>query len=201
MRHNVCAPFKRATVDGRGEGVVHEEGHAVGMSKAGEAFDVKDVAAGIRDGFTEDTLRVRAEERLDFFVGRVGVKEGALDAHLFHRHAKEIERAAVDGVGGEEVVAGFADVEDGIERRSLSAGGQHRTDAALERSNLGRHGIVGRVLKTRVEIAAVLEVEQSRHLLAVVIFKGGALIDGKHARFSLLGLPARLHTKSGGFHE
>ena len=50
-------------------------------------------------------------------------------------------------------------------------------------------------MQTGVEIALVLEVEEARHLLAVVILESGALVDGEHAWLTLFGLPASLHTE------
>ena len=198
--HDVGSPLEGPAVDGGGEGVVDDEGYAVGVSHAGEAFNVEHVATGVGDGFAEEAFRVGTECFFYLFIGSVGVDKGAFDAHLLHGHAEEVERAAVDGAGGDEMVAGFADVEHGIEAGGLSAGGEHGGDSAFELGYLGGYGVVGGVLQTSVEITAVLEVEQTRHLFAVVIFEGGALVDGEHAGLALLGLPSGLHTEGGGFH-
>ena len=200
MGHEVGSPLEGAAVDGRGKGVVDDEGYAVGVGHAGEAFDVEHVAAGVGDSFAKETFRVGTECLFYLFIGSIGVDESAFDAHLLHGDTEEIIGAAVDGAGGNEMVAGLADIEHGVETGGLSAGGEHGGYTAFELSNLGGYGIVGGVLQTGVEIPAVLEVEQTRHLFAVVVFEGGALVDGEHTGLAFLGLPAGLHAKGGGFH-
>ena len=190
VRHDVAAPFKGTAVDGCGKGVIDDERHAVLVRHLGKALDVEHVAAWVRDGLAEEALRVGAEASLDAFVVPVGVDEGALDAELLQRHAEEVERAAVDSVGGDEVVASLTDVEDGVEVRRLSAAGQHSAHAAFEGSNLLSHGIVRRVSQAGIEVAAVLEVEETRHLVARLVAEGCALIDRQLLRFALLGLPS-----------
>ena len=92
------------------------------------------------------------------------------------------------------MVAGFADIEHGVEVGSLSAGGEHGSDTAFKSSYLGSNGIVRRVLQAGVEITAVFEVEQTCHLFAGFIFKSGALVDREYTRLSLFRCPAGLHT-------
>ena len=92
------------------------------------------------------------------------------------------------------MVAGPGDIDDGEEVGGLSRRCQHRRNAPFEGGNFGSHRIVGRILKTSVEIAALLQVEQTGHLFARFIFKSGALYDGKHSRFSVARSPAALHT-------
>ena len=93
------------------------------------------------------------------------------------------------------MVACLADVEYGIEVRSLSRRGQHGAYTAFQSSNLGRNGVVGRVLQTGVEVSAFFQVEQFGHLFTGVILECRTLIDGQDARFSLFRLPASLHTE------
>ena len=96
------------------------------------------------------------------------------------------------------MVASLADVEDGVEVGSLSAGGEHRPYSTLEGSNLRSHSVVGGVLQTGIEIALFLQVEEIGHFLGVIILKRGALIDGEHACFAVFRLPATLYTERGG---
>ena len=190
VRHDVAAPFEGSAVDGRGEGVIDDEGHAVAVRHPGEALYVEHVAAGVRDGLAEEALRVGAEAGFDALVVPFGVNKGALDAELLQRDAEEVERAAVDGVGRDEVVAGLTDVEDGVEVSRLSAAGQHGAHAALQGSNLPGHGVVCRVSQARVEVALVLQVEQASHLFARLVAVCSTLVDGKLLWLALPGLPS-----------
>ena len=191
--HDVGPPLEGAAVDGRGEGVVHDERHAVAVGHPGEAFDVEHVSARVREGLAEEALRVRPEGGLDALVLPFRVHEGAFDAQLLHRHAEEVERAAVDGVAGDEVVARLADVEHGVEVGRLPRGGQDGPHAPFQPCDFVGHGVAGGVLQAGIEIARVFQVEEPGHLVAVVVFEGGALVDGEHARLAVLRGPSALH--------
>ena len=68
---DVSAPFKRAAVDGCGEGVVHDEGHTILVGDFGKFLDVEHGTTWVRDGLTEECLRVRAEGSLYLFLAGV----------------------------------------------------------------------------------------------------------------------------------
>ena len=167
--------------------------HAMLVRHLGKTLNVKHIAAWVADGLAEEALGVGAELLLDALVVPVGVNEGTLDAEFLHGHAKEVERAAIDSVGGDEVVASLADVEHGVEVGSLTAAGQHSTHTTFEGSNLLGHHVVGRVGQTSVKIAGILQVEETSHLLAGVILEGSALIDGQLLRFTLGWFPSAMH--------
>ena len=80
MGHDVCPPFKRAAVDGRGKRVVHNQGYTMFVGHAGKAFYVEHVAARVGDGFAEETFGVRAEGGFDAFIVPFRVDECAFDA-------------------------------------------------------------------------------------------------------------------------
>ena len=117
---DVGSPLERAAVDGCGKGVVYDKGYAVAVCQTGKAFDVEDASAGVADGLAEEAFGVGAESSLNALVVPVRVHEGAFYAQLLQRDAEEVERAAVDVVGCDEVVAGLADIEYGIEVGSLA---------------------------------------------------------------------------------
>ena len=120
VRHDVRTPLDGTAKHGRGERVVHDERHAVGVSGGGEALDVEDVESGVRDGLAEDGLRVGAERRLKLFVRAIGCDERGLDTHALERVREQIERAAVDGRARDHMVTAAGDVEDGEEVRRLA---------------------------------------------------------------------------------
>lgn len=96
-------PLKRSAVDGRGEGVVDYEWHAVAVGQACKPLNVEHLAARIGDGFAKHHLGVRAESLLYLVVAGFGIDEGALYAELLERHAEQVERSAVNLVGGHDV--------------------------------------------------------------------------------------------------
>lgn len=193
--HDVCAEFEGAAENRGGESVVDDQRHAVLVSQVGEALQVKNLAGGVSHSFTEDALGVGAESHLDFFVGSVLVDEGAFDAQLLHGNAEEVAGTAVDCGSRNEVVTGFADVEHGVEVCSLTGRGEHGTYATFQLSDLGGNSVVGGVLETGVEVAGFLQVEQVSHLGGSVVLESGALVDGEHAGFALLGGPTGLNTQ------
>ena len=94
--HDVGPPLEGAAVDGGGEGVVHDEGHAVAVGDTGKLLNVEHLAAGVRDGLAEEALRVGTEGLLYLLLRSVLVDEGHVDAELLHRHAEEVVCAAID---------------------------------------------------------------------------------------------------------
>lgn len=129
-------PFNRAAEDRRGERVVDDQRHAVGMRDARELFNVADRERGVGQRFGENGSRVGLEGFLQRLLVGVLVDEDALDAHALHRHREQVDRAAVDFGGGDEAVARRKDVEQGHKARRLSRGRQQTADAPLERGQL-----------------------------------------------------------------
>ena len=193
--HDVGSPFKRTAVDRGGKGVVHDERHPVLMGDAGKLLDVEYGTARVADGFAKHHLGVRAESLLNLLLAGIRVYEGALDAQLLQGNAEEVEGATVNLVRGNDVVARLADVEHGVEVGSLSARSQNGAHATFELSYFLSHGIVGRVLESGIEISLLLQIEEHRHLLRVVIFKCSTLNDRHFYRLSILWFIASLHAE------
>ena len=185
--HNVRPPLDGLAVDGGGEGVVDDQRYAVGVGGSGEALDIQHDQGGVGDALTEHHLGVGAEGGLQLLIGTVGIHKGALNTHALHGDGEEVERAAVDGGRGDNVVSGGAEVEGGEEVCSLTGGGQNSGGAALQRRDLGGHCVVGGVGKAGIEVAALLQIEQRTHAGGGIIFKCGALNDGDHAGLAVLG--------------
>ena len=90
------------------------------------------------------------------------------------------------------MVAGLADVEDGVEVGSLARRGEHGAHAPLQCADFLGHGIVGGILQSGIEVALLLQVEEQCHLVAVLIFEGGALNNGEFDGFAVFRLIARV---------
>ena len=61
---DVRPPLEGPAAPGGGEGVVHDEGHPVGVGGLGELFDVQYREGGVGNGLAEQGLRVGAESRV-----------------------------------------------------------------------------------------------------------------------------------------
>ena len=83
------------------------------------------------------------------------------------------------------MVAGFADVKDGIEIGCLSGGGEERGHAAFQSRDFGRYGIAGGILQPCVEISFCLQVKKLAHFVGGVVFEGSALHNRKRTGFAL----------------
>ena len=120
VRDDIHAILERSAIDGRRERIVDDQRHAVTMRRVRELFEIKHDECRIGDGFAEDRLGVRLECRFELFFGAVRAYERAFDAHFAHGHVDEVERAAVDRGGCDDVVAVVADVEQCEEVRRLA---------------------------------------------------------------------------------
>ena len=99
---------------GRGAGGVDNERKAVGLGDLADGVEVGDFERGIRDGFAKKGAR--------FFIDRVGELLGILgvdEADFDPESRKDVLElgvaAAVEILGGDDVVACFREVDDGIE--------------------------------------------------------------------------------------
>src|SRR5699024_8305158 len=68
-----------------------------------------------------------------------------------------------------------------------------RCHSAFHITDFCRNCVIGRILKSRIKISAVLQIEQSSHLLTGVIFECSTLINRKNSWFSFFRRPAGLN--------
>ena len=191
----VGSPLEGAAVDGRGEGVVHDEGHAVAVRHAGEFLDVQHLPAGIGDALAEEGLGIRPERCGYLLFRRIAVDKGALDAHFLERHAEKVEGASVNVGGADEMIACLADIKHGEKVGSLPRRGEHGAYAAFQIGYLFGHSVVGRVLEAGIKIAFRFQIEEFGHLLAGFVLECRALIDRQNARIPIAGVPSALHAE------
>lgn len=192
MGDDVRTEFKRSAENRRSERIVDDERDAMPVSDVSKFLNVRDATCRIGDCFSEESLCVRTERLVDFFFACIRIDECTFDTELFHGDGKEVVGAAVNRRGADKMVARFADVEDGKKVGSLSRAGEHSGNTAFEFRYFLSDGIVRRILKTRVEIAICLEIEEVRHLGARVVLESRALVNGENPRFTFLGRPSGL---------
>ena len=200
MRHDVAAKLERSAQDRRRERVIDDERHAVLVRDLRELRNVENRARGIRHRLAENALRVRTERRLNRLRVRIRIDERELNAELLERDREEIERAAVDLRGADDMVAGVADVENRKGRRRLSRRSQDRRHAPFERRDLLRHEIVRRICQPRVEIASRLQVKEIAHVLGRIVLERRRLINRNLPRLTALRLISTLHAQCVNLH-
>ena len=193
VRHDVRAEFDRPAVDRRGKGIVDDQRHAVGMGRFREAFNVEHDQRRVGDRLPEDRLRVRFKGCFQLFIGAVRINEGKIDSHPPHRDVEQVEAAAVDRGGRDDMVPRPRQIKDRIKCRCLPGRSHDGGGPAFQRRDLGRDVIVRGVLQTGVKVPARLQIEQPAHLLAAVVLECRALNDRDHARIAVSGFIACLN--------
>ena len=185
---NVGPPFEGTAEHGRGKGVVNHQGNAAFMGDARPFLQVQHLYAGVGEGFAEQKLGPGAEGGPDFVLPGVRVYERDVYAELLQRGTQQVERAAVDVVGGDDVVSRPADIQAGHQIGRLSGRGEDGAYTAFQVADLGGHAVTGGILEPGIEVAAVFQVEQAGHLLGGVVFERRALDDGELPGFSFSGM-------------
>ena len=71
--NDVGTPFKRATIYGRGECVVDNQGHTLTVGYAGKLFDVKHLERGVGYRFAKERLGVGTESGYNLLLACVGL--------------------------------------------------------------------------------------------------------------------------------
>ena len=186
VSHDITAPLDGTAVDGGGERIIHNQRNAVGVGCLRKPLNIEYGQRRIGDGLSEYCLGVRTEGRLQFLVAAVRIHEGKVNSHLFHGYVEEVVGAAVDGAGGYDMIAAVGYIEDCKEVGCLTGGGQHSGRTAFHGSDLCRHIIVGRILKSCVKVAGSLQVKEFSHIFAGVILECRTLNDRDHSGFPVL---------------
>ena len=179
---DVGAPLDRADQVGGGNRVVDDEGHADLVGDRCDWLDVEDVALRVGDGLAVEGDRLVVGERAPG-LGVEGVRdEAGLDAQASERVLQQGDAAAVQGGGGDHVVAGDGQGEDRQGGRGLAGGDEEAADAALEGCDARGDAVGRRVGEARVDGAELLQGEAARGLRGVLKGVGGGLVDGQRGR-------------------
>ena len=165
----------------------------MGVGDARQSLDVADDQRRVGHRFAKHQPRAPVDEGGNFFIGGFGGEKARFDAEALEREGKEVDGAAVDGRGTDDVVPRRGDVEHRQQVRRLPGGGEHRAHAALERGDLVFHHLHGGVGDARIHVAGHGQIEQLAQMLGGIVFIGRALIDGQYARLAVFRLVARLH--------
>ena len=95
---------------------------------------------------------------------------------------EQIVRAAVDGFGGDDVVARLREVEEGVGDRRRTGGYAERCGAAFERRDAFFKNLDRRVRQAAVDVAGVGKAEARGGVRGILKHIGGRLVDRHGAR-------------------
>ncbi len=136
------------------------------MRDRGDRGHVEHLEAGIAEGLAEDQARLGPDRRGEG-VEIARIDEARLDAEARQGELQQIERAAIERGGGDDVAARAHQGGDGEVQRRLPARGADGADAALERRDALLQHRDGGIGDARIDVAGLLQVEQRRGVVAV----------------------------------
>lgn len=177
VEDDVSAVLQGAEEVGGGEGIVDDQGQAVGVGDGGHGVDVGDVAVGVAQGLDVDGLGVGADGRLH--GGQVvDVHKAGGDAVEGQGVGQQVAGAAVDGLLGHDVLPlagqGLEGVGDGG-----GAGGHGQTGhAPLQGGDTPLKDVLGGVGEAAVDVAPLGQAEAVGGVLAAGEDVGGGGVDG-----------------------
>ena len=151
--YNVSAPLEWTAVYRCGKGVIHNKGNAVAVGYVCKFFNIKNNKSRVCNGFCKKNFCVRAESFCDFFFACICVHKGAVNTKFFEGNCKKVEGSAVNGGGGNYVIACFADIKDSVEVCRLSGRSKKSCNSAFQSCNFCSNCIICRILKACVEIS------------------------------------------------
>ena len=152
VNHEIGAVLEGPAEIGRGQRVVDNERHTVALRDLCDRFEIEHDAAGVGQSLAEEELDLVGHRPLDIF-GLRHVDEMAGPAELLEAHAELGERAAIEIVGRDELVAALQQRRAHQELRRMA--GRCRDGAApvlQRRDPLLEHGDGG-VGDARIDVA------------------------------------------------
>ena len=200
MDDDIRAPLNGTAVDGRRKGIIDDQRDFMRVSDLREHLDIDNVERGIGDGLDEYRLGIGLEAGCKLVSGDRRADKIEVDSQITQGLIEQIEGAAVDRGGRDDMVAGLGDIGDTDQGRRLTGSGQHRADAALKRGDLLRDGIEGGIRQTGIEKAVGFEIEELSHRLGGIINKSSALDDRQDAGIAVFRLIAGLYAFCIQFH-
>ncbi len=180
---DVGAVGERAGEGGGGEGGVDDQRQAVGAGDVGDGLEVGDLERGVGHRLAEQGAGVGVDRGGEAgWVG--GVDEADADAERGQDVVELGVGAAVEVAGGDDVVAGAGEVDDGVEDRG-GAGGVGQAGGlggALQQADALLEHLGGGVHQAGVDVAQLAQREQAGRVRGAAELIGGGAVDGHRAR-------------------
>ena len=160
--------------------VVDHQGHALLVGDAGQLFNVGNVELGIAQGFGVDGPGFRVDG-CPQAVKVVGIDKAHGDAEARQGVVEEVVGAAIEGGGGDDLVSGAGQGEDGQSLRGLAGGGRQRRRSPFERGDPLLEDVGGRVHDAGIDVAEFLQAEEPGGVVGILKDVRGGLVDGDGA--------------------
>ena len=176
MHGDVGAVIERLEQDGRCNGIVDDQRHAMGMGDFASASMSQTLPAGL-PMVSANTARVFSSISFSIAVGLVALGEAAGDALPRQDVREQRMRGAVELRHGDDVAAVIGDIDEGEMQRGLPGRDRKRADAALELGDAFLQHRAGRIGDAAVAIAFGLEIEERRAVIGAVEGVGRGLVD------------------------
>ena len=155
LDHDVSAVLQRAEQVRGGEGVVHNHRQVVLVGDFGDGFEVRQVGVRVAEGLEVDELGVLL--------------------------AQQVEGAAVDVLGGDDVVTGLGDVAHGVFDGGGAGSDGQTGGATFKGGDAVLEDALGGVGQTAVDVARVSEAETGLGVVEVVEDVAGGGVDRDRA--------------------
>ena len=192
---DIRTPFKRTAINGRGKGIVHNEGNAVRMGNVRHFTDIQHAKRGIGNSLRKESFRIGAERFGDFLRRSVLVHESNFNAHFPECDGKEVVCAPVNRRSTDDMIPSLANIENGKEGSRLAGRRQNGGHTALQFGNFSGNRLIAGVLEACIKESGFFQIKQFCHLFAGLVLERRALVNGQYAGFALFRRPARLHAQ------
>ena len=132
IHHDIGAELDRAAEERRRKGVVDQQRNLRVMRDLRDIRNIQHLKPGIADGLADHKPRIRLDRGAEF-IERARLDEGRRDAEARQRVRQQIDGAAIERGGGDDVVAGIEDRRDRQMQRGHAARRADRADAGFQR--------------------------------------------------------------------
>ena len=132
VHHDIGAELDRAAEERRRKGVVDQQRNLGVMRDLRDRRNIQHLEAGIADGLADHQPRIRLDRGAEF-VERARLDEGGGDAEARQRVRQQVDGAAIERGGGDDMVAGIEQRCDRQMQRGHAARGADRADAGFQR--------------------------------------------------------------------
>ena len=193
MSNNICPVLKWSAVDGCCKCIIYDQRYAMSMSQFCKLLNIQNCQSRISNGLTYHSLGIRTKCLVNLFYRSIRIYERTLHAHFMDSCCIQIEGSSVYFCRTYNVIPCLAQISNRIEVRCLTGRCEHGSHTALKFTDLLCYRIVGRVLKSAVEISIFLQCKQSAHFFRRIILKCRALIDRQYSRLTFLWFPSCLY--------
>ena len=158
MQDDIAAVLKGAAKRRRRYRVINDHGHAMRMRHIGDRCHIRDIAGRVAYRLAENGGGL-AVDQLCQVVPAVVFGEAHINAELGQHVPEERPGSAVELRHGDDIVAGFGQIEDGIMNRGLPGSERQRSDAAFHRRHALFQHIAGGVHDAGIYVARHGQIE------------------------------------------